>query len=475
MTDVADFRTVTVEELARRVRDRELTATAVTEAALERIERLNPVLNAFVALDADDARDQASALDRRIEAGDDPGPLAGIPIGVKDLADAAGFQTTRGAMHLRDVAPATTDSHEVARLRAAGCVVLGKTNTPEAGHIGDTHNPLFGATLNPWNTERSPGGSSGGTGAAVAAGMIPLGTGSDGGGSIRIPSALNGLSGHKPTQGRVPSGPAPMGAADLSTVGPMARRIRDVALALDVVAGPAPGDLRSLDPAPSSFRAALDDPPAPSRVLWAPSIQGTAPDTEILAVCRAAVDRIEAAGVDVVECGPLFEAGDVVSAFVKLFFGGMVPAYREVMADESAFAQVTPFLRTVLEAAAERVDADALDDARVTAQRLSLGLAEAMAGFDAVLSPTVAGQTGRSMEEGTIDGEPTVEWVSYTPPFNITRRPAGTTTAGFTGDGMPVGLQIVGHQNDDLGTLRTTAWIEDLLGLDPVAPDVGGA
>ena len=118
MNDVPDFRTVTVEELARRVRDRELTATAVTEAALERIERLNPVLNAFVALDADDARAQASALDRRIEAGDDPGPLAGIPIGVKDLADAAGFQTTRGAMHLRDVAPATTDSHEVARLGA---------------------------------------------------------------------------------------------------------------------------------------------------------------------------------------------------------------------------------------------------------------------------------------------------------------------------------------------------------------------
>ena len=141
-------------------------------------------------------------------------------------------------------------------MRAAGCVILGKTNTPEAGWTGDTFNSVFGATVSPWGHNRSPGGSSGGTSAAISSGMIPLGTGSDGGGSIRIPSSLTGLSGHKPTQGRVPSGPAPMGASDLSTVGPLARRIRDVAMVLDVVSGPSSGDLRSLDPDRAATSAA---------------------------------------------------------------------------------------------------------------------------------------------------------------------------------------------------------------------------
>jgi aspartyl-tRNA(Asn)/glutamyl-tRNA(Gln) amidotransferase subunit A len=465
---VPDFRSVTVQELARRVRDHELSAADVTEAALARIDEVNPTLNAFVAVDADGARAQAARLDERLAAGEDVGPLAGIPIGVKDLADAEGFVTTRGSKVVGDAGPADRDATEVARLRAAGCVVVGKTNTPESGWIGDTFNPVFGATRNPWNTDRSPGGSSGGTSAAVAAGMVPLGTGSDGGGSIRIPSSLTAMSGHKPSQGRVPSGPAPMGAADLTTVGPMARRIRDVALALDVVAGPHPGDLRSLDAPTRSFREALAEPHAPKRVLWAPSIEGQAPDTEIHAVCRAAVDRIEDAGVEVVEIGPVLE--DVIGPFALLFFGGMVPGYREVMADPDRFALVTPGLQEMLTMAAEMLTPDAVEDARKQAQAHSLRLAEAMAGFDALLSPTVAGHTPVSEQPGTIDGEETQSWVSYTYGFNVTRRPAGTTNAGFTADAMPVGLQIVGHQNDDLGTLVTTAWIEDLLGFDPVAP-----
>ena len=470
MTDVPDFRSITVEELARRVRDRELSAAAVTDAALERIERLNPVLNAFVALDADGARSEAAEIDRRIDAGDDVGPLAGIPIGVKDLEAAEGFVTTFGSALQADNPPVEEDSHEVARLRAAGCVVLGKTNTPEAGFIGDTYNPVFGVTSNPWKIERSPGGSSGGTSSAISSGMIPLGTGSDGGGSIRIPSALTGLSGHKPSQGRVPGGPAPMGASDLSTVGPMARRIRDVALALDVVSGPAPGDLRSLDAPLASFRAALEAPPAPLRVLWAPSVEGQAPDTEIRAVCQAAVDRIAAAGVEVVETKPVLT--DVIGPFALLFYGGMVPVYREAMAKPEVFALVTPRLQEILTMAEELLTPDAVEDARKAAQQMSLDLAAQMDGFDVLLSPTVAGQTALSERDGTIDDEETQNWVGYTYPFNVTRRPAGTTTAGFTADGMPVGLQIVGHQLDDRRVLEVTAWIEDLLGLDPVAPDV---
>jgi len=467
--NVPDFRTVAVEELARRVRDRELTAEAVTDAALARIEALNPRFNAFVAVDADSARAQALAIDLRIEAGTDVGPLAGIPIGVKDLEDAAGFPTIRGSMHLRDSAPAKADSTEVARLRAAGCVVIGKTNTPEAGWTGDTHNPVFGATINPWGVGRSPGGSSGGTSSAVASGMIPLGTGSDGGGSIRIPSALTGMSGFKVSHGRVPFGPAPVGAADLSTQGPMARRIRDVALALDVVVGPAPGDLRSLPAPAESWRRALDSPPPPARVLWAPTIEGFGPDSEIGSVCRKAADRMAEAGVEVVESGPILDG--VIGPFAQLFYGSMVPVYRPLMGTP-AWADVTPGLAAILDMSHDRVTVDSVEEARVGAQALSIRLADVMQGFDAVISPTVAGQTPLSMHEGTVNGAETLEWVSYTYPFNVTRRPAATTCAGFTADGMPVGLQIVGHQLADRHTLEITAWVEDLLGLDPVAPNV---
>ena len=465
---VPDFRSITVEELVRRIKARELSAAAVTDAALESIERLNPALNAFVAVDADAARAQAADIDRALEAGSEVGPLAGVPIGVKDLADAAGFQTTRGAMHLKDVAPAAQDSTEVARLRAAGCVVIGKTNTPEAGWTGDTFNSVFGATVSPWGSNRSPGGSSGGTSSAISAGLVPLGTGSDGGGSIRIPSSLTGLSGHKPTQGRVPSGPSPMGAADLSTVGPLARRIRDVALALDVVSGPSPGDLRSLDPI-APLRPRLDDPAGPARVLWCPSIEGSAVDDEILASCMGAVECMKQAGVEVVDADPVMP--EIIGSFVMLFYGGMVPVYRGLFGT-SAWEQVTPGLRDILEGADQRLTADSIEDARKAAQAASIRLAEVMVGFDALLSPTVVGQTPICEGLGTVNGEETGMWIGNTYPLNVTRRPAGTTTSGFTPDGMPVGLQIVGHQNDDGRVLEITAWIEDLLDLDPVAPDI---
>ena len=468
--DVPDFRTVTVEALVAMVRDRTLTAAAVTEHALERIEALNGVLNAFVAVDADAARSEAAAIDARIDAGDDVGPLAGVPIGVKDLVDATGFHTSKGAMYTRGDAPAVSDCTEVARLRAAGCVVLGKTNTPEHGCMGDTYNPRFGATLNPWNIERSPGGSSGGTGSAVAAGMVPVGTGSDGGGSIRIPSAMCGLSGIKTSHGRVPSGPPPSGLIDLSCVGPMARLIRDAALCLDAVVGPHPADLRSL-PAPGiSWRAALDSPRVPARVLWAPSIDGGPVDSEIAAACAAAVDRLAAEGVEVVEAQT--EIGSVPGVFLQLFFGGLIgPVFRSLYGTDE-WANVTDVLARMLEDVYERVTAVSLYEARQQAGELSVALAEAMDGYDVLLMPTLAGQAPAPGGHGTINGEETPNWFRFTPLANLTRRPAGTVCCGFSREGVPIGLQVVGHQLDDLAVLETLAVIEDLLALNPIAPDV---
>ena len=468
--DVPDFRTVTVEALAAMVRGRELTAAAVTDHALERIEALNPVLNAFVALDADDARAQAAAIDERLDAGEEVGPLAGIPIGVKDLVDATGFHTSRGAMYTRNDPPAISDCTEVARMRAAGCVIVGKTNTPEHGCMGDTYNPRYGPTLNPWNIERSPGGSSGGTGSAIAAGMVPVGTGSDGGGSIRIPSAICGLSGIKTSQGRVPSGPPPSGLIDLSCVGPMARLIRDVALCLDAMVGPHPADLRSLPKPDVSWRAALDSPRVPARVLWAPSIDGEPVDSEIAAACTAAVDRLAGEGVEVVEVGAAITA--VPGAFLQLFLGGLIgPAFRPLYGTDE-WDNVTDVLAVLLEDVYERATPESIYWARQQAGELSIQLAELMEGYDGLLMPTLAGQAPPPGGHGTINGEETPNWFRFTPLANLTRRPAGTVCCGFSREGVPIGLQVVGHQLDDLAVLETLAVLEDLLALNPIAPDV---
>ncbi|MXW99346.1 MAG: amidase [Acidimicrobiaceae bacterium] len=468
--DVPDFRTVTVEALAAMVRDRTLTAAAVTDHALDRIDALNPVLNAFVALDADDARAQAAAIDERLDAGDEVGPLAGIPAGVKDLVDATGFHTSKGAMYTRHDPPAAADCTEVARMRAAGCVIVGKTNTPEHGCMGDTYNPRYGPTLNPWNPERSPGGSSGGTGAAIASGMVPVGSGSDGGGSIRIPSAICGLSGIKTSQGRVPSGPPPSGLIDLSCVGPMARLIRDVALCLDAMVGPDPADLRSLPKPEVSWRAALDSPRVPARVLWAPSIDGEPVDAEIAAACTAAVERLAAEGVEVVEVGAAITA--VPGAFLQLFLGGLIgPAFRPLYGTDE-WENVTEVLAVMLEDVYQRATPESIYWARQQAGELSIALAELMEGYDALLMPTLAGQAPPPGGHGTINGEETPNWFRFTPLANLTRRPAGTVCCGFSTEGVPIGFQVVGHQLDDLAVLEALAVLEDLLALDPIAPDL---
>ncbi len=467
MAAVPDFRTITVEALAASVRAGGHSATSVTDAALSRIDAHNGALNAFVAVDADRARSEAAAIDERIAAGDEVGPLAGIPIGIKDLEDAAGFQTTRGAAHLASVEPASADANEVARLRAAGCVVIGKTNTPEAGWVGDTFNPLFGATKNPWNLERSPGGSSGGTSAAVAGGLVPLATGSDGGGSIRIPAAVVGMSGFKPTQGLIPMGPAPLGAADLSTVGPMALRISDVALALDVVVGPDPNDLRSLPHPGGSFRAVCDDPRPPTRLLYCESVDGSEVDAGVAAVTASALDQLRSEGVEIVETGPIMP--EVFKPFLLLFYGGMVPAYRQLMGTDG-FAAVTPGLQELLIRADELLTPDSIEDARKVAQSCSIKLAAAMEGTDALVTPATVGQTPVSQGPGFVNGNETPAWVGNTFGFNVTKRPGGVTCAGFAPDGMPLALQIIGHHLADIRTVELTAWVERVLGLDPVAP-----
>ena len=458
-----DFRDHTVAELAAAVRSGARPALEMTEAALARIARLNGTINAFVAVDEDGARAAASALDRRIAAGEDVGPLAGMPIGVKDLEDAEGFVTTNGSAVHADDPPAAQDSLLVERLKRAGCVVVGKTNTPEFGFKGDTTNPVFGPTRNPWDTARSPGGSSGGTGAALASGMVPIGTGSDGGGSIRIPGSLCGLSTFKPSLGRVPNRTAP-GWLDLSVSGPMTVRARDVALALDAVVGPDPGDRASL---PASGRPWLDGVDAaslPDRVAWSPTLGYGTVDAEVARVCADAVATLEAAGVEVVEVEQVI---DEDPGFDWARIAGLCNLRSlEDVDGTDRWELVDPELRELIDMMRETTTPVDLIKAMDRGFGLHQMVAAALEGVAVLLCPTVAGQTGRVGEFGTLDGELEGNWVQFTYPFNMAGNPAGTVMAGLTGDGMPVGLQVIGPHLADAQVLAAMAGFESALAID---------
>ena len=463
-----DFRQHSLADLVALVQGRSLSAREMVGHALSRIDELNPTLNAWAALDAEAALAEAAALDERLASGDPVGPLAGIPIGVKDLEPARGFTTAFGAaLHAEDPA-AAADSPLVARLRAAGCIVLGKTTTPEFGFMGDTASPHFGTTRNPWGTDRSPGGSSGGSAAAIASGMVPLATGSDGGGSIRLPSSLCGLSGIKTSQGRVPNGGANAPGSGLFTVkGPMARRIRDVLYALDVCVGPDPSDVFALPPPHTPWGGVLDEVELPARVLWAPA-PGFEVDAEIAAVCAAAVARIEAAGTEVIVIDRVFRDEPLADWFT------MWTVYCERrqghLRGTPDWERIDPGLRAQMDHAHTDVDAVAFAQAIDSAHRHNLDLVELFDQASILLCPTVAGQTARVGEQGRVNGAETIFWAPFTGAYNLTRNPAGSVAAGLTADGMPVGLQVIGPQHADVAVLRAVAAIEDLLALDLIAP-----
>jgi Asp-tRNA(Asn)/Glu-tRNA(Gln) amidotransferase A subunit family amidase len=423
------------------------------------------LLNAFVAVDFESALEQAEGIDRKLAAGGRAGPLAGVPLGVKDLEDAAGFVTTFGSALFADAPPAVDDSILVARLRAAGCVIVGKTNTPEFGWKGATDNALFGPTRNPWNLERSPGGSSGGSAAAVMAGMVPLATGSDGGGSIRIPSAACGMSGLKTSLGRVPAGgPNPPGWPELSTKGVMARRIRDVVTALDVVVAPDQSDLRSLPKPDVSWTRSIEEISPPHRVAWSPTLGYASVDREVLAVCERAVRTLEDLGTEVVPVDVVFDEDPATTwlALVNTFHQRTLDPHRE----SPAWGTVDPDL--VAEVERTRAKVQAVDVARAidTTHRLNLRLVELFHRVSLLVTPTLAGQTPRVGESGKINDEPDANWIGFTYPFNLTRSPAGTVCAGFTSDGMPVGLQVIGPQHADVAVLRLLTLMEDALAID---------
>src|SRR3954470_9102295 len=291
----------TVIETAEAVRRGEIKAVEVLDECLTAIDKGNEALNAFVHLDPELARREAERIDGLVAQGEDPGPLAGVPFGVKDLEDCCGMPTSHGSLLYKGRPSLEEDSVHVARLRAAGAVPVGKTAAPEFGAVAYTSTPAWGTTRNPWNLEKTPGGSSGGSAAAVAAGLVPFSTASDGGGSTRIPASFTGLFGMKPSYGRIPHPRA--GEPQTSCFGALPTTGRDSARHLDVVAGPDDRDRGSLPPPTVRYEDAIEAlDVAGLRTVWSPDLGYAIVDTDVAGIAEeSAMDLVKAAGLDLVD------------------------------------------------------------------------------------------------------------------------------------------------------------------------------
>lgn len=462
-----DFRKTSLISLAADVRFGHYSARELTQAALDNIERLDDELNSFCAVDAIQALTDADAVDAALAKGQSM-PLAGIPIGVKDLEEAKGFVTTYGsALHTSDPV-ATTDSELVRRLKVAGCIVLGKTNTPEFGHKGKTDNIPFGATLNPWNTAYTPGGSSGGSAAALAAGIIPLATGSDGGGSIRAPSAICGLSGIKTSQGRIPNGGAnPPGGGLLSVKGPMARTITDTAFVLDHTVGDVTTDIFGLPDKQESWFDAVQSAPLPNRVIWSPTMGFATLDDEIRRHCETAISKLESAGVTVIQNDNIWTE-DPLKEWLVFWCSARARAQQHLM-DTDDWEKIDPMLRVMIEIGASGMTGPAYASAIDASHRMNYQLETAFEEAPLILTPATCGHTPTLEGDGLINGTETANWVGFTMGINMTRNPAGIVPIGTSDAGLPLALQVIGRQRADLSVLQAIRAMEDVFQFNDLA------
>jgi Asp-tRNA(Asn)/Glu-tRNA(Gln) amidotransferase A subunit family amidase len=456
-----------ISGLADLVRSGTVSAEALVDHALQRIGRDDPSLNAVVAVRADEALEEARSLDARIRRGEDPGLLAGLPVLVKDVHDVAGMPTTFGSALFADAPPAESDGHITARLRAAGAIVVGKTNTPEFATEGFTANLVFGATSNPWGQGWSPGGSSGGSAAALAAGMVPIATATDGGGSIRIPAAFCGLVGLKPTNGVIGRSPIP-DWIDFSTDGPLAASVADLRLQLAVLAGPVPGDPTALPrPWPGAAVAtttALGRPATQTRAaLAAPRFTPWGPlPAAVAAAFEAALrawERTFKSGVEPVEPEALFRSGNPDTDWFVLATAEHVNRLGrdKVTANLERFH---PAARWFLEEGLT-VSIDDYLAARRRRFDYVRELDELLGEDGVILTPTVASEgwlaDGRLPGAGDAGALPA--HVYNTAVQNVTGHPAVSLPAGRLPNGLPFGLQVTGPRfRDDMLLELAEAW-----------------
>ncbi len=451
------FRTAT--ELAALIRTRKLSPQELVQAYLDRIERLNPHLNAYVTVCTEHALAEAHAAEQALMTGKPLGALHGVPFAVKDLLFTNGVRTTGGSRCYADYLP-TQDAIAVERLRAAGAILLGKTNTPEFGFKSSTENILFGTTNNPWDAQRTAGGSSGGSGAATAAGLAPLSLGTDGGGSIRTPASFCGIVGLKPSFGRVPGGPGFGGGATIAHTGPMTRTVADAALMLGVIAGPDARAPRTLPASATDFGAPLRSAPATTRIGWSLDLGYAALDSEVEQLVVAALTDLDAAGWSLTPDAlkidnPEAAFNTIIRAENYIFARPLADQHPELLEPE-----MLEFTRNGASLSAHDYLA-----ANVERDRLSVQLEEFFTRHDMLITPSLAvpaflhGQRPRTIAGRAVSG---MDWLSFTYPFNLTGHPAASIPCGWTAGGLPVGLQVVGPRFADLAVLEVCAAIEAL-------------
>jgi amidase len=468
---MAELHDLTALEQGKAIRAGELSPTELAEHYLDRVERLNDTLGAYITVTPEIARKQAADAEsevlaaRREDRHQHLSPLHGVPVPVKDLNFVAGVRCTLGSRAYADHVP-DVDDHVAAKLRAAGTILLGKTNTPEFGLPCYTENKLAPPARTPWDLERSAGGSSGGAAAAVAAGLAPIAQGSDGGGSIRIPSSVCGLFGIKPSRGRVSAGPVQHDVSGLSSSGPIARTVADAAALLDVLAGPMPGDpygAPSLPPG-ETFSSYVAREPGTLRVVGLP--QPPVPGVELHPDCRAAYDgtaellRELGHQVDEIE---LPVDGAILDAFTRVW-GVMATVYPVAPEQEELLMPLTRHLRTEGGKVSGPDFAGSLYAFRALGQLIADAL---LSSYDLVLTPTLAQPPALVGSAGLRnDDDPAAEFAGlagytpFTPIFNATGQPAVSVPLHWTDEGLPIGVMFGGRYGDEATLISLSAQLE---------------
>jgi Asp-tRNA(Asn)/Glu-tRNA(Gln) amidotransferase A subunit family amidase len=463
MSAADDLCFLSAVDLAAAIRARTVSPLDAFEAVARRIETVNPAINAYCTLALDEARDQARAATEALTRRADLGPLHGVPVAVKDDLPVRGLRWTSGSL-LWAERVAEIDDLTVSRLRAAGAVILGKTNLPENGHKGTTENRLFGTTANPWDRSRTAGGSSGGSGAAVAAGLAYLALGTDIGGSIRIPASCCGIVGLKPTFGLVPRVPAGNAFVPFWGAGPMGRTVAEVALGLRVLAGPDDRDPFALPAAADDFGAGGSL--AGVRVGWCPSPTGAPVESGVAAAAEAALRALAASGAAV---EPLRSPPPVAprEAMYAMFRSLCLAEIGAGSADE--FARVRRYLSETFAAFVDPglsvTPADHFMAQVAATEYVARAAGCWFESHDLLATPTLAVppfSKDLPLGPGVVAGEPVdphLGW-AFTWPFNLTHQPAVSVPCGWTADGLPLGLQLVGRRGADGLVLRAAAAVE---------------
>jgi len=428
-------------------RQREVSPVESTQAVLDAIERYNQDVNAYCLIDVKGAMADARRSEQRYATGQTIGLLDGITVGVKDLFVTRGWPTLRGSTLIDADQPWATDAPVVAALRRHGAILTGKTTTPEFGWKGVTDSPLTGITRNPWNTTKTSGGSSGGSGAAIPLGMGTLALGTDGGGSIRIPSSFCGGVGLKPTYGRVPHWPAsPFDT--LAHAGPMARTVMDTALMLTVLSEPDVRDWTALPHVPPNYLDEIDAGVAGLRVAFSPTLGYASVDPEVAAAVRTAAGVFEELGAFVDETDPGFS--DPLEHFTTLWYSGVARVAEAY--SEAQMEQMDPGLQQIIEVG-RQFSAVQYVGAVLARRDLGTSVNAFHQRYDLLITPTLPippFEAGRNVPEGW-SAERWESWAPFCYPFNLTQQPAVTVPCGFTESGLPIGLQIVGPKyRDDL-------------------------